>query len=113
LLLSAGHSQAEVAKFAGVGERSVRRVAREDPVMPSAAMVEEISRSAGRPSVVEPYRPVVEQILAAEPELLSVEILRRAKLTGYRGGKTALYVVASVRPPQTTVEMRFEGLPGE
>lgn len=29
LLLSAGHSQAEVAKFAGVGERSVRRVARE------------------------------------------------------------------------------------
>ena len=38
----------------------------------------------------------------------------RAKLAGYRGGKTALYeLIASVRPPETAVEMRFEGLPGE
>ena len=51
LLLSVGHTQAEVAKFAGVGERSVRRVAREAPVMPLAAMVEEVSRSVGRPSL--------------------------------------------------------------
>ena len=114
LLLSVGHSQAEVAKFAGVGERSVRRVAREGPVMPAAAMVEEISRSVGRPSVVEPYRALVEQIVQAEPALLSVEILRRAKLAGYRGGKSALYeLVASLRPPESAVEMRFEGLPGE
>ncbi|MBI3390969.1 MAG: IS21 family transposase [Deltaproteobacteria bacterium] len=114
LLLSVGHSQAEVAKFAGVGERSVRRIASEDPVMPSAAMLEEVSRSVGRPSIVEPQRALVEQIMQAEPELLSVEILRRAKLAGYRGGKTALYeLIASVRPPETTVEMRFEGLPGE
>ena len=110
LLLSVGHSQAEVAKFAGVGERSVRRVAREGPVMPAAAMVEEISRSVGRPSVVEPYRALVEQIVQAEPALLSVEILRRAKLAGYRGGKSALYeLVASLRPPESAVEMRFEG----
>jgi transposase len=114
LLLSVGHTQAEVAKFAGVGERSVRRVAREGPVMLSAAMVEEVSRSVGRPSLVEPYRDLVRQIVEAEPELLSVEILRRAKLAGYRGGKSALYgLVASLRPPETALEMRFEGLPGE
>ena len=114
LLLSVGHTQAEVAKFAGVGERSVRRVAREAPVMPLAAMVEEVSRSVGRPSLVEPYRALIEQIMRGEPELLSVEILRRAKLAGYRGGKSALYeLVAALRPPQTAVEMRFEGLPGE
>jgi transposase len=114
LLLSAGHTQAEVAKFAGVGERSVRRVAREAPVMLTATMVEEVSRSVGRPSLVEPYREQIRQIVEAEPELLSVEILRRAKLAGYRGGKSALYeLVASLRPPQTAVEMRFEGLPGE
>jgi transposase len=114
LLLAVGHTQAEVAKFAGVGERSVRRVAREGPVMLSAAMVEEVSRTAGRPSLVAPYRALIQQVVEAEPELLSVELLRRAKLAGYRGGKSALYeLVAAVRPPQTTIEMRFEGLPGE
>lgn len=114
LLLSVGHTQAEVAKFAGVGERSVRRVAREGPVMCSAAMVEAVSHAAGRPSLVAPYRDLIQQIVEAEPALLSVEILRRAKLAGYRGGKSALYeLVAAVRPPQTAVEMRFEGLPGE
>lgn len=114
LLLSVGHTHAEVAKFAGVGERSVRRVAREGPVMLSAAMVDEVSHSAGRPSLVAPYRDLIQEIVQAEPKLLSVEILRRAKLAGYRGGKSALYeLVASVRPPQTAVEMRFEGLPGE
>ena len=82
--------------------------------MPSAAMLAEVSRSVGRPSIVEPHRALVEQILQAEPGLLSVEILRRAKLAGYRGGKTALYeLVAVLRPPETAVEMRFEGLPGE
>ena len=84
LLLAVGHTQTEVAKFAGVGERSVRRVAREGPVMLSAAMVEDVSRSVGRPSMVEPYRAQVEQIIHTEPALLSVEILRRAKLAGYR-----------------------------
>ncbi|HSP98809.1 MAG TPA: hypothetical protein VL049_16420, partial [Candidatus Dormibacteraeota bacterium] len=59
LLLSVGHSQAEVAQFAGVGERSVRRIAREGPVMLSAALVEAVSRSVGRPSTVEPYRALI------------------------------------------------------
>ena len=45
---------------------------------------------------------------------LSVEVLRRAKVAGYGGGKTALYeLVASVRPVKSEVQMRFEGLPGE
>ena len=82
--------------------------------MPSAAMLEDPARSVGRPSLVEPYRTLVEQILQAEPELLSVELLRRAQLAGYRGGKSALYeLVSSLRPPETAVAMRFEGLPGE
>ena len=51
-------------------------------------------------------------VFAAEPRLLSVEILRRARLAGYGGGKSALYeVIASLRPPEVAVEMRFEGLP--
>jgi transposase len=56
----------------------------------------------------------VQQILEKDPALLSVEVLRRARVAGYRGGKTALYELsAAVRPVKTEVEMRFEGLPGE
>ena len=46
--------------------------------------------------------------------LRSVEILRRVRLDGYDGGKTALYeLVAELRPRHARVMMRFEGLPGE
>ena len=54
------------------------------------------------------------EILAGEPDLLSVEILRRAKLKGYTGGKTALYeLIAAVRPKTVRPLVRFEGLAGE
>jgi len=114
LLVAVGHTQAEVARFAGVDERTVRRVLREAPVMIIASVVEDVSRTVGRPSIVEPYRALVQQILEKDPALLSVEVLRRARMAGYRGGKTALYELsAAVRPVKTEVEMRFEGLPGE
>jgi transposase len=114
LLVAVGHTQAEVARFAGVDERTVRRVLREAPVMITASVVEDVSRTVGRPSIVEPYRALVQQILEKDPALLSVEVLRRARVAGYRGGKTALYELsAAVRPVKTEVEMRFEGLPGE
>jgi transposase len=45
---------------------------------------------------------------------LSLELLRRAKLKGYSGGKSALYaLIASERPPKQQPIVRFEGLPGE
>jgi transposase len=114
LLVAVGHTHAEVARFAGVNERTVRRVLREPPVMITASVMEDRSRTVGRPSVVEPYRAFVQEIVKNDPDLLSVEVLRRAKAAGYRGGKTALYeLIASVRPVTTAIEMRFEGLPGE
>jgi len=68
----------------------------------------------GRPSTAEPYRQVVTDILGEDAALLSVEILRRARLAGCDGGKTALHeLIAAVRPRDVPVEMRFEGLPGE
>ena len=43
-----------------------------------------------------------------------VEVLRRARLEGYAGGKSALFqLVASLRPQHVRLQMRFEGLPGE
>ena len=63
LLVSVGHTQAEVARFVGVDERTVRRVLREAPVMITANVVEDGSRPVGRPSIVEPYRPLVREIM--------------------------------------------------
>ena len=48
-------------------------------------------RSAGRPSTVGPYSPQVAQWLREHPNLPGVEVLRRVRLAGYRGGKSALY----------------------
>ena len=48
-------------------------------------------RGPGRPSTVAPYAPLVAQWLREGPDLSGVEILRRVRLTGYRGGKSALY----------------------
>ena len=57
---------------------------------------------------------MVVELLSAEPALLSLELLRRAKLKGYPGSKSALYaLVASLRPVPSRPLIRFEGLPGE
>ena len=48
-------------------------------------------RGPGRPSTVAPYEPQVAQWLREDPDLSGVEILRRVRLAGYRGGKSALY----------------------
>jgi transposase len=114
VLLKAGLAQAEIAKIAGVGERTVRRVADEDPVTETNDGADRVRRAIGRPSKAEPFRSFVTELLEHEPELMSLEILRRARLKGYDGGKTAMYdLVASLRPTVARPLVRFEGLPGE
>jgi transposase len=114
VLRRAGHSQPEVAKLAGVSERSVQRVEAEPEVSHVDTAAERIERKIGRPSKAEPFRSFVVELLAKEPDLLSVEILRRARLDGYDGGKTALYaLVHSIRPKPVRLMTRFEGLAGE
>ncbi len=114
ILLKAGHSQPEVARLSGVGLRSVRRIAKEPSVVDVDDAAERAKRRIGRPNVVENFRKQVEAILKQEPDLPSLEILRRVREAGYPGGKTALYeLVASLRPPLAQPLVRFEGLPGE
>jgi len=45
----------------------------------------------GRPSIASQYAPQITQWLRESPDLSGVEILRRVRLAGYRGGKSALY----------------------
>lgn len=114
VLRRAGHTQADVAALAGVSEREVRRVEREPPVERVDDGAERQRRGIGRPSKAEPFREKVVALVAEKPPLLSVEILRRVRLDGYRGGKSALYaLVSSLRPKEARVMVRFEGLAGE
>jgi transposase len=114
VLLKAGLPLAEVARIAGVSFRTVQRIQREPAVVAVDDPAERGRRRIGRPSKADPFQKLVGELLAEEPELMSLEILRRARLAGYTGGKTALYdLVAAVRPTVARPMVRFEGLPGE
>lgn len=114
VLLRAGHTQADVARRLGLSERSVRTIAREEPVESVEDDVARRQRRIGRPSKAEPFRNAVLDILKDEPELMSLEILRRMRGRGYDGRKTALYgLIASLRPEPVRPMVRFEGVAGE
>ena len=49
------------------------------------------SQPRGRPSTVAHYASQVTQWLREDLDLSGAEILRRVRLAGYRGGKSALY----------------------
>jgi transposase len=114
VLRDAGHTQGAVAGAARVSIGTVRRVERETAVVDLDDAAARQARGIGRPSVAAPFRPLVEGLLAEEPDLMSLEILRRARLKGYGGGKSALYdLVAAIRPRPVQPLVRFEGVPGE
>ena len=114
VLRKAGHKATEVAALAGVSRRSVGRVEAEMAVTHVDTAAELAHRRVGRPAKAEPFRTLVLELLATEPSLLTLELLRRAKLKGYRGSKSAFYdLVAAVRPTPIRPLVRFEGLPGE
>ncbi|GAC1455778.1 MAG: hypothetical protein PVSMB1_05350 [Gemmatimonadaceae bacterium] len=114
VLRAAGHGQRDVARLTDVGLRSVRRVEAEPDVAHVDDAGERARRRIGRPSIAEPLRPLVVELLTQDSALLSVEIFRRAKLAGYGGGKSALYdLIQAIRPKTPRPLVRFEGLPGE
>jgi hypothetical protein len=89
-------------------------VAAEEAVTTVDNVAERERRQIGRPSKAEAYREVLVQALAEAPTLKSVELLHRARLAGYTGGKSALYTLAQMLRVRTiTPLVRFEGLPGE
>jgi hypothetical protein len=114
ILLKVGHRKIEVARLAGVSLCSVKRIAGEAAVVQVDDAVERERRRIGRPSKVEDFQKRIEVVLKQEPDLASLEILRRMRQAGYQGGKSALYgLVASLRPRVVRPMVRFEGLPGE
>ena len=103
-----------IAELSGVPKRSVQRVLDEPFVEHVDDHAEHKRRGIGRPSVAEPFRERLIAWLQERPDLPSLELLRRAKLDGYQGGKTALYrLAATLRPKTAPPLIRFEGLAGE
>src|SRR5438128_3468535 len=114
VLRRAGHALAETAELAGVSQSTVQRVEAEPPVVSFDAEADRGKRRIGRPSKVEPFRPLLVSELAKQPDGFAVELLRRAHQGGYAGGKSALYeLVKELRPHRPRPVVRFEGLPGE
>jgi hypothetical protein len=87
LLLRAGVAQAEITRVAGVSERAIRRIRDEPPVETTDDRAARQARAIRRPSKAEAFRPLVEKLLEAEPELRSVEILRAGAARRVRGGQ--------------------------
>jgi transposase len=114
VLRRAEHTWSEIAALSGVSEKTARRIAAEDPVATVDNAAERARRQVGRPSKAEAYREVVVQALTEDPALRSVELLHRARLAGYTGGKSAVYALAqTLRVRTVTPLVRFEGLAGE
>jgi transposase len=115
VLRRAGHTLQEVVKHSGVSQSSVQRVASEPPVTSFDSDAERLRRGVGRPAKAEAWRALLVAELAKQPGVLGVELLRRARLAGYSGGKSALYeLIAALRPRERSQPLvRFEGLPGE
>jgi transposase len=114
VLRRAGHTWQEVATLSGVSVRTVRRVGAEAAVTTVDNEAERVRRQVGRPSKAEAYRDVLVQALTEDAALRSIELLHRARMAGYAGGKTALYALAqTLRTRGVTPLVRFEGLAGE
>ena len=115
VLRKAGLTRDEIAKRSGVSRRCVTDILKEPPVEELVRKDLTSDGKVGRPSTALPFTPHIQDLFKTEPDLPTVEVLRRMRLQGYTGGKTALYqIVAALRPraiPSPVV--RFEGVPGE
>jgi transposase len=110
VLRRAGHTLPEVAALTGASVGTVRRIEDEAGVESVDNGAERARRQIGRPSKAE----VLREALRDEPTLRSVELLHRARVAGYDGGKTAVYALAqTLRAREVTPLVRFEGLPAE
>lgn len=119
-LKAAGQATGTIEKITGVSERSIRRIATEEPITDIEAASKQQKKRAGRPSGVSQYEAQIKEWLAqardpADGAIKSQEILARLRQQGYEGGKSAVYeLVRRLRPAKKQVPLvRFEGVAGE
>lgn len=94
-LLRQGRSQSDVAGTSGISLSSVKRIAKEPDVKHLDDAAERRRRRIGRPSPVRAFRDLVVELLSREPDMRANEVLRRVRLRGYAGGRSALYALVA------------------
>lgn len=115
VLLQSGMSHRQVARQTGVSKRTVTRIAQEVAIEAIDDRAEAERRHIGRPNRARSYQEAIREILQAQRDLPTIEILHRLKQQGYRGGKSAVYdLVHRLRgPAPAPVMVRFDGIAGE
>jgi len=114
VLKKAGLTMDQIAKQTGMSRRSVAVIAKEPSVEELVRKSLDRDGKVGRPSTALPFAAEVQEIFKTDPDLPTVEVLRRVRLRGYTGGKTALYqLVSTLRPRPVEPVVRFEGVAGE
>jgi len=96
-----------VARQLGVHHTTVDRVL-------AQACLPKVER-ARRPSIVDPYHPLILETLAQYPKLTATRLLAMERVRGYTGGDSQFRAhVAQLRPlRQAEAYLRLKTLPGE
>lgn len=95
-----------IAAELGLHRDAVALAVGTDAFTPRAAIV--------RPSMLDPYRPFVEEQLKAHPKLLATRLFEMLRMRGYRGSVVQLRrLVARTRPRHYEAFLRLDTLPGE
>ncbi len=111
LLAKRGKSKREIARELGISRVTVTRALGEP--------VDRVPARRSRPSMVDPYRPQIEQWLADGLSVVRMlELVRSDEERPFTGGRsifgdTVLRIRQEVERTQADVPVRFEGLPGE
>ena len=107
---SAGSSIRQIARELGLARNTVSRVlARREEKRAGPA-----SPRLRRPSQLDPYEPVIHELLGRYPDLSAVRLLEELRQRGFTGGYTVVRQrLAALRPHATPHPViRFETSPG-
>jgi transposase len=107
--LEQGLSQQAVAEMLGVSRRTLHRWIREG-LLDGPVPDRKYKPRAARATKLDPYKSIIQERLAAYPELSAVRLLEEVRAAGYAGGYTQLQeYVQQVRPqPPEEPVVRFE-----
>lgn len=113
--LEQGVSKSGIARKLGLNRRTINRWITEGQ-LERGVETQEVSapRRKGRPSKLDPFKPIIQARLESYPALSAVRLLDEVRAAGYTGGHTQLGLyVAQIRPrPEVEPIVRFETEPG-
>jgi transposase len=111
-LWQAGCSIRKIARELGLARNTVSSVLGQ--VQAQRAGVPPGSTAAKRPSRLDPYEPIIQDLLSRYPDLTAVRLLEELRQRGFAGGYTVVRQrLAQLRVPATPQPVvRFETAPG-